>query len=90
MFKDTLRIMLKDSGMTQVKLAEASQMTPSAISQFISGAREPTLKSLLQICTALRTTPNDMLGFHSGKRFALQKEINRLQNQLSDIKRIVN
>ncbi len=80
---------LQKAEITQAILAERVGLTPAAISQYLSGSRDPELKSLLQICVALKVTPNDLLGFHSENRreinaenFRLREKINRAMEAL--------
>jgi transcriptional regulator with XRE-family HTH domain len=48
--------------LTQAQLAEASGLTPAAISQIEAGDRLPAFKTIVALARALRTTPNDLMG----------------------------
>lgn len=48
-------------GMTQRALAAAAGLSESAVSQYLSGAREPSLRVLANLCSALGTTPSDLV-----------------------------
>jgi transcriptional regulator with XRE-family HTH domain len=88
-FACNLEETIDEIGITQAALAEKAGLTPSAISQFISGDREPSLSSLLQICYALQTTPNDLLSFHSEEHIQLRNEICRLREKINRVRTIV-
>lgn len=88
-FGSSLEICLQQLGKPQSWLAEAAGVTPASISQYISGTREPNHQTMLKMCAALKTTPNDLLGFHSGERRNLQIEIQRLRNKLKSIGEIL-
>lgn len=88
MIGSTIELELQRKGITQHALAEASGLTAAAISQIVAGQREPSLKSILKICTALNTTPNDLLGFHSGERLKLRQQVSDLKWRLKEIQRM--
>lgn len=48
--------------MSQKQLAEATNLTPAAISRYISGAREPRAITIAAIAKALEVTPVDITG----------------------------
>lgn len=80
-----LQLAIQRYDITQAHLAEASGLTPAAISQIISGEREPMLSTLLKLCTALRTTPNDLLDFHAASASDLRADVVRLREAILDI-----
>lgn len=49
-------------GLSQRELADRSGLTPAAISQLETGQREPTFSTIVRLATALRTSPNDLIG----------------------------
>ena len=49
-------------GMTQTQLAKAAKLTPAAISQFESGARNPAFDTLSSLADALKVTTDYLLG----------------------------
>jgi len=44
-------------------LAKELQTTQATVSRWCSGANQPDLETLLQICQILDTTPNEILGW---------------------------
>lgn len=59
-----LRKFRNKKGLTQMKLAVASDLGPVAISNFETGLEDnPTSKTLCDLSVALGVTPNDLLGF---------------------------
>ena len=87
-FGTNLELAIQTAGITQGELAALARITPAGISMLIAGQREPVLSTILKICTALHTTPNDLLDFHSGKRVELSRELTRLRMILKDIHRL--
>lgn len=49
-------------GFTQKRLAEAIGVTYNAISQYESGAREPSIALLIKICDFLEITADYLIG----------------------------
>ena len=82
-FTEMLSGTLQKIGMTQAELATRSGLTPAAISQYLSGDREPQLNALLQICYCLKVTPNDLLAFHSETHREMKNEICRLREKIA-------
>lgn len=52
-FGQRLTDLLRQLGMSQRELAIRTNLTPAAISQFISGAREPSLTSICKILNVI-------------------------------------
>ena len=48
--------------MTQTELAKAADLSPAAISQFESGTRKPSFKTIVSLCDALEVTTDYLLG----------------------------
>lgn len=48
--------------LTQTELAKEANLTPAAISQFESGTRKPSFKTLSSLSDALRVTTDYLLG----------------------------
>ncbi|MXV84576.1 helix-turn-helix transcriptional regulator, partial [Candidatus Poribacteria bacterium] len=48
--------------LTQTELAKVANLTPAAISQFESGARKPSFKTLSSLSDALKVTTDYLLG----------------------------
>lgn len=51
----------KDRGMTSDKLAEACHINPTYLRQIESGMKAPSLPLFIEICRALKVSPNYML-----------------------------
>lgn len=51
----------KDRGMTNDKLAEACHINPTYLRQIESGMKAPSLPLFIEICRALKVSPNYML-----------------------------
>lgn len=59
---DLITLSIEERGMTQRQLASEIGVSPSRISDYISGRSEPTLRIARALCTALGITPAAMLG----------------------------
>jgi transcriptional regulator with XRE-family HTH domain len=88
-FQTSLEIALSNAEMNQSELASRTGLTPAAISQYLSGDRQPMITALLQICYVLKLTPNDMLGFHSEKHIAIREKVAKLERKLDQIQDIL-
>lgn len=51
----------KDRGMTSDKLAEACNVNPTYLRQIESGMKTPSLPLFIEMCRALKVSPNYML-----------------------------
>ena len=60
---ELIELMLAEKGMTQKQLAVQIGVSPSRISDYISGRAEPTLKIARLLCQILNIQPSAMLGF---------------------------
>lgn len=58
---EALKEYIKKNHSTQLKLAEASNLSHRFVGDIIRGDSVPTLKTFEQICAALEVTPNDLL-----------------------------
>lgn len=63
--------------MSQAQLAGASGLTAAAISQIESGLREPTFSSIVKIASALKTSPNDLMGLEASEPDPAQQALYR-------------
>ena len=54
---------LEEKGMTQKQLAAMIGVSPSRVSDYVSGRAEPTLKIARLLCSTLGITPAAMLGY---------------------------
>lgn len=61
-FARNLRAARDQRGLTQVELAERSELQPSAISHFETGRRTPSLANLIALCDALKVSADSLLG----------------------------
>lgn len=57
-----LAALLSERGMSQKQLAEATNLTPAAVSRYVSGAREPRAITVAAMAKALGVTPSDITG----------------------------
>ena len=59
---ELISLSIEEKGMTQKQLAEKLGVSPSRVSDYISGRAEPTLRIARAICLILGITPAAMLG----------------------------
>ena len=59
---ELIQLSLEDKGMTQKQLAQEIGVSPTRISDYVSGRAEPTLKVARLLCTALGIAPALLLG----------------------------
>lgn len=59
---ELISLSLEERGMTQKEVAGKIGVSPSRISDYISGRSEPTLKIARALCLVLGITPSAMLG----------------------------
>ena len=57
-----IQLSLDEKKMSQKQLAETIGVSPSRISDYVSGRAEPTLRIARMLCTTLGITPTAMLG----------------------------
>ncbi len=57
-----IELSLEDKNMTQKQLANEIGVSPSRISDYVSGRAEPTLKVARLLCQALNITPAAIMG----------------------------
>ncbi len=57
-----IQISLDEKNMSQRQLVETIGVSPSRISDYVSGRAEPTLRIARMLCTTLGITPTAMLG----------------------------
>ena len=48
--------------MSDAEVARRAGLTERRYAHYVAGTREPDLQTLLTVCDALATTPNDLLG----------------------------
>ena len=61
-FKDRLKSIRQEQDMNQTELAFAAKLTPAAISQFESGLKMPSHKSLMKLSKGLNVTVDYLIG----------------------------
>ena len=57
-----IKLRRRELKMTQTELANVANLTPAAISQFESGSRKPSFKTLSNLSDALKVTTDYLLG----------------------------
>lgn len=57
-----LAALLKERGMSQKELAEATNLTPAAISRYVNGERVPRAITIAALAKALGVKPADITG----------------------------
>ena len=57
-----IKLRRRELELTQTELAKVANLTPAAISQFESGARKPSFKTLSSLSDALKVTTDYLLG----------------------------
>ena len=57
-----IKLRRRELKLTQTELAKVANLTPAAISQFESGARKPSFKTLSSLSDALKVTTDYLLG----------------------------
>lgn len=57
-----LAALLAERNMSQKQLAEATNLTPAAVSRYVSGAREPRAITIAAMAKALGVKPVDITG----------------------------
>lgn len=59
---ELIHLSIEEKGMTQKQLAKELGISPSRVSDYISGRSEPTLQIARALCTILGIAPAAMLG----------------------------
>ncbi|MBE6465803.1 helix-turn-helix domain-containing protein [Denitrobacterium detoxificans] len=57
-----IELLLREKGMSQKELAEKTNLTPAAVSRYISGAREPRPITIAAIAKVLDVTTDEIIG----------------------------
>ena len=60
-FKNRLKKLREEAGFTKAKLAELSEMDPSAIAHLEAGRRKPSFKNIRRLAKALNITTDQLL-----------------------------
>ncbi len=72
-FPERLKDALRESGVSQLELAASLGVSPSSVSMYVCGKREPSLSLLTRICERLSVSPTELLC----GRFEEQKALKR-------------
>lgn len=77
-FENRIKKLREIKGWSQAELAEKSKLTPSAISQYESGGREPGLKSLINISNAFGLTIDGLINkdIKTPRKFEFEASVN--------------
>lgn len=62
LFGNNLRRRARELSLSDAEVARRAGLSERRYANYVSGAREPDLATLLRICTVLATTPNELLG----------------------------
>ncbi len=62
MVSELIELSLEEKGMTQKQLAAELGVSPSRVSDYVSGRSEPTLRIARLLCQILNIKPSAMLG----------------------------
>lgn len=82
----------KELDLTDAEIARRTGLPVRRYGHYATGYREPNLDTLLVICEALDTTPNDLLGWQAsgkgkkGSNSTTQSKLNSLVSSMSDEK----
>nr|WP_257979215.1 helix-turn-helix transcriptional regulator [Corallococcus exiguus] len=60
---DTARVARLRANLTQVEVAHLIDISPIVYSRLERGRMLPSVQTLYRLCPALRTTPNELLGY---------------------------
>ena len=85
-----LEKLLKDRKMKKQDLAKALNITPSAISAYISGRNEPDLETLFRICDLLDTDIKVIVGRANYSRTITDDDMKLIEYHQSEINKILN
>ena len=66
-FGERLRSRAKELGMSNADVARAAGVSDQRYGNYVTDLREPDLDTLVRIASALRTTPDVLLGVADGK-----------------------
>ena len=63
MFKDKLKELRKERGLTQKQVAQAINVVESCYANWEQGRAEPSIAMIIVLCKFLSTTPNELFEF---------------------------
>ena len=81
-FVERLKELLEREKMTQKELAVDIGITEAALSRYMNGSRIPRGENLCNMATALRTTPDYLLGISDNETFNKELTFNEMANVL--------
>ena len=85
-FSDRLAAILRKKGMTQKQLAQITNITESAMSYYVKGARTPSGDILTKIAVALGTSTDYLLGITDDPETSKKSpELHYLQRNLGKL-----
>ena len=61
---ENLKFEIEHSAKTKVEIAKAIGITPSSLSQYLSGRAQPSLANLSRLCNFLDISADDILEVH--------------------------
>jgi transcriptional regulator with XRE-family HTH domain len=64
---ESLRERARELGLSHAEAARRAGLSERRYGNYVSGVREPDLRTLARIAEVLQTTPNDLLGFRTDK-----------------------
>lgn len=86
LFKDRLKIARERKGISQSELAKLSGLQPSSISHFENGRREPSVKNIRRLCSALMCSSDFLLGITED---IVEMELSDLKFKVRAVKEIL-
>lgn len=65
---ETIKMYRSKTKLSQLELGKALGVTAQAVSKWECGTSEPNSETILKMCEMFGITPDEMLGFESGKQ----------------------
>jgi transcriptional regulator with XRE-family HTH domain len=84
-FAKRVKLFRERQKLNQAQLADASHLTPAAISQIEAGGRVPAFKTVIALAKALGTTPDDLMGIETSQLDPSLLELSGLFRDLKEI-----
>lgn len=85
-FQDRLKITREKKGLSQSELAKISGLHPSTISHFESGQREPCIRNVKKLCSALLCSSDYLLGITED---IVEMELSDLKHRIRLVREIL-
>ncbi len=86
LFKDLLKIAREQKEISQSELAKLSGLHASTISHFEGGRREPNVKNIRRLCSALMCSSDYLLGITED---IVEMELSDLKFKIQSIKQLL-